>query len=78
MSDRIPPAQVQEVAVTATMPSRLRRLLGSDLWYDFTHSPVAMVNSAPCVAQTIRRPSAERKRPGTQSSGVPICGQALT
>lgn len=46
MSDRIPPAQVQEVAVTATMPSRLRRLLGSDLWYDFTHSPVAMVAAA--------------------------------
>jgi peptide/nickel transport system permease protein len=46
MKDRIPPAQVQVVAVTAQLPSRLNRLRTSDLWHDFLHSPVALVAAA--------------------------------
>jgi peptide/nickel transport system permease protein len=46
MTGRIPPAELQAVAVTAALPSRLSRLVGSDLWHDFTHSPVALIAAA--------------------------------
>jgi peptide/nickel transport system permease protein len=39
-----------DAAVAATAPARLARLLGSDLWHDFTHSPVALLAAAVALA----------------------------
>ncbi len=46
MSGRVPPAQAPAVATTPRLPSRFQRVVGSDLWFDFTRSPVALVATA--------------------------------
>ena len=47
MSDPLRPASAQAAAVTSPLParapSRFQRFVGSDLWFDFTHSPVALI-----------------------------------
>ena len=46
MKHRAASADVQPALAAPALPSRWRRLLASDLWYDFTHSPVAMLAAA--------------------------------
>ncbi len=43
MSERAAPARSQAVDAVARRPSRFERFVGSDLWFDFVHSPVALV-----------------------------------
>ena len=46
MKHRAASADVQAALAAPALPSRWRRLLASDLWHDFTHSPVAMLAAA--------------------------------
>jgi peptide/nickel transport system permease protein len=41
-----PSGDVRTALAAPVLPSRWRRLLASDLWYGFTHSPVAMLAAA--------------------------------
>jgi peptide/nickel transport system permease protein len=46
LKDRIAPAAATGSAAQATLPGRWQRLLASDLWHDFTRSPIALLAAA--------------------------------